>query len=209
MLPNLKKLDNEEITMEEKQTAASMQFDDEDLSMMNASPMSVSNPEPPKAPEIPQPVYESPPKQPMYEHSEMMQPRPGGLQRTPPKMMREEEKYQQYQAMPDPTPQAMPQQTTPEPWSKGGAAEMYVGGMPPQYNMPGHEMQRPQTSQPYYQELPPPLRYDLNDTGKYVPPSHPKLQHAHSTPVGAGMGGGPGLNPGAANGGKYKNENIL
>lgn len=34
----------------------------------------------------------------------------------------------------------------------------------------------------HYQEMPP-LRYEMNDTGRYVPPSHPKLMHAHSTPL--------------------------
>jgi hypothetical protein len=202
LLPNLKKLDNEDVSPEERAASASMQFDEEDLAMANISQAPTSLPEPILQID-PTPAYESPAKS---QYSELMGDMgPGGVQRTPPKMQ-SEHPSSAYGGMPDPTPPQSVQSPVPsqEPWSKGGVSEMYAGGIPPQYNVGSHEPPRPQTTQPYYQQPDaPPLRYEMNDTGRYVPPSHPKLQHAHSVPISAGV------TPTAPNGGKYKNENIL
>lgn len=126
ILPNLKKLDNEEITMEERQAAANMHFDEEDLSSENMMQHIEREPEPMY--NEPEPVYESPAK-PVYEPPERMKPVGGGLQRTPPKKVMMDD----YAAMPEPMPK--PSQMKPtmagmhEPWSKGGAGDIYAGNV--------------------------------------------------------------------------------
>lgn len=213
VLPNLRKLDEVEVTPEEVDVAASMSFDDDDLGVSDSKPQRFdAPPTQPASEDFEQNDgynYDSPKKSPSYEMNEpniaaSHQP----VQRSPPMPNYEDNKQPSYSPMNEmPQAQHQPQHQPQNPgskpvyWSKGPTGgEMYgEGGKFPSYEIP----QRPQTGNPYSREAPP-LRYGMNDTGNYFPPmQQPRLMHAHSTPLNAGP-----AKPGP-NGGKYKNENIL
>jgi hypothetical protein len=208
-LPNLRKLDEVEVTQEEIEIAASMNFDENELEISNMSqipsmPQALLNPQ---APSLPQPdqfyqndqySYETPDKPKSFEMAENSGPG-HPMQRSPPQVMQEDAKLP-YQGMLD---QPQIGSNMPKMWSKGPTgAEVYAGGMPQNYDMPPPELKRAQTTGPFYNDNQPPLRYGMNETGNYLPPP-PRMVHAHSTPMASP---GPGVPP---NGGKYKNENIL
>ena len=211
LLPNLRKLDEVDVSPEEKAVAQSMDFDDEDLSMANAfagAPSghneqydqqdSYAQNEPYGQEESY--AYESPAKQ-QYEAPSAVGSAPSHptVQRTPPKSTMEEVKQPSYGGMPEQIQYPTGAGRAPESWSKGPASQhMYAGGGVPNYGMQPQEMRRPQTSGNYYGEAPP-LRYGMNETGSYLP-KQPKLMHANSTPSA-------GIHP--PGGAKYKNENIL
>lgn len=211
LLPNLKKLDEVDVSPEEKAVAQSMDFDEEDLSMANSLSGTQgcynehydpndSYPQHEPYSQEESYAYESPAKQPYEIPSAAGPTMPlSTVQRTPTKNTIEEAKQPGYVGMPDPIQYPTGAGRAPEPWSKGPTSQhIYAGGGVPNYGIQPQEIRRPQTSGSYYGEAPP-LRYGMNETGNYLP-KQPKLIHANSTPSA-------GIHPPA--GAKYKNENIL
>jgi len=193
LLPNLVKLDEEEVTPEERAAAQSVDVSDSEVGMsVQSEPPHMSHPEQYKHKS--EPTYESPDK-PQYE--QMPDPNYGNnaVHRTPPSLIPEEYKKPVYSGMPDGAPGLMKPIRQPELWNKAPVgSEMYAGTPPLNYIPP---QEKPNNM--YYGEAHA-ARYGMNDTGINQIPQ-PKLMHAHSTPVAATTA--------TPNGGKYKNENTL